>query len=410
MRLALVAAFAAASLLAQEHPPVAPTAAPEAPTAADAGKKPQGPRKGKEPFELPEFTPVAAPKVEGLAGKQYFWFCLYPDFVVQYDPATDKVVNRVKLANGMFWNTTLTQDRKRLLVVTDQQRTIEVVDLQQHAVVGTHSFTEDGFILRIRDVREMPGGICWLVRLDRVKTEIDRYSFEPAQWLLYDSAAKKTLRKLDKLPETMDRGARLSADGTQWLANDENGNLLFLGGRKLEELGRIDLATPRFFGAGGIRLSGTDLLDGRDPKRALMVFTSTDPVESARTSWGLVDLDLEHRRVAAVTEWGPNVQSWGMRVAPSKKVGALMTGNFGRNDEDTRTHLMLYDLENGKLLAETYEEFRPRRMLVAISPAADKVYVGVAGSDFEVFDQKLQRIGSVELDGEISGRIYVVDG
>jgi hypothetical protein len=338
---------------------------------------------------------------------QYFWFEMHPDFVAKYDPATDQVVKKVQLKNGMFWSSTLTQDRKRLLVVTDNQQGIEVVDLTTGTLAGEHPFREDGFVLRIRDVRECPGGVCWLVRTERVKKEIDRYAFEPSEWLLYDSVAKKVLRKLKKLPDALDRGATLSADGSQWLSQDEQGNLLFLDGRTFKEQGRIDLATPRFFGAGSIRLSGNDLLDRRDPDRALMLFTSSDPVEKRRTSWGLVDLDLKEKRVVDVQEWGPNASSWGLRIAPKKRIGVAMTG--GSRDED-KSKLTLFDLQTGKKLVEAEHEFRPRRMLVAISPEADKIYIGVAGSDFEVFDQKLQRLKTVELDGEISGRIFVVDG
>ena len=102
---------------------------------------------------------------------------------------------------------------------------------------------------------------------DRVKKEIDRYSFEASEYLLYDSANKKVVRKLPKLPDAMGR-ARLSADGNYWLSSND-GDLQFLEARTFKELGKIDLSTPRFFGAGAIRLSGTDLLDDRDPDPVL---------------------------------------------------------------------------------------------------------------------------------------------
>lgn len=364
---------------------------------------------GQELNELPEFQPVAAPPLAGLQGKQSFWFTMYPNFLAQYDPTTDTLVKKVALKRGLFWSTRLTHDRKRMLVVTDQQQSIEVVDLATGTVQSEHPFREDGVILRIREVRECPGGVHWLVRTERVKKEIDRYSFEAAQWLLYDSSTQKVVRKVRKLPEAMERGAQLSADGTQWLHQDEDGNLLFLDARTLKEQAKIDLKTPRFFGAGSIRLMGTDLLDRRDPNRALMLFTTTDPVETRRTSWGLCELDLAQKRIVDVQEWGPQQNSWGMRVAPKKKIGAAMTGSFGRSD-DNRMRLFLFDLTNGKKIVETTEEFRPRRSLVAISPDADKVYIGVAGSDFEVFDAQLKRLKTVELDGEIVGTIHVVDG
>lgn len=364
---------------------------------------------GQDLTELPEFKPVAAPSVEGLQGKQYFWFTMYPNFLAQYDPTTDALVKKVALKRGMFWSTKLTHDRKRMLVVTDQQQSIEVVDLATGTVQSEHPFREDGVILRIREVRECPGGVHWLVRTERVKKEVDRYSFEAAQWLLYDSSTQKVVRKVRKLPDAMERGAQLSADGTQWLHQDDDGNLLFLDARTLKEQAKIDLKTQRFFGAGSIRLMGTDLLDRRDPNRALMLFTTTDPVETRRTSWGLCELDLAQKRVVDVQEWGPQQNSWGMRIAPKKKVGAAMTGSFGRGD-DNRMRLFLFDLTNGQKIVETTEEFRPRRSLVAISPDADKVYIGVAGSDFEVFDAQLKRLKTVELDGEIVGTIHVVDG
>jgi hypothetical protein len=367
---------------------------------------------GEAALELPEFTPVAAPSLAALQGKQFFWFTMYPHFLAQYDPATDAIAKKVELKRGMFWSTNLTHDRKRMLVVTDQQQTIEVVDLASGTVASEHPFREEGFVLRIRDVRECPGGIYWLVRTERVKKEVDRYSFEPAQWLLYDSAAQKIVRKVRRLPDALDRGATtLTADGTQWTSQDDDGNLRFLDARNFKELAKIDLRTPRFFGAGAIRLSGNDLLDRRDPTRARMLFTTNDPVETRRSNWGVVELDLVNKKVVDVEEWGPSQNSFGLRIAHKKLVGVAMGGGFGGGgDRDNRTRLVMFDLRNGQKIAEAFEEFRPRRSLVAISPDGDKVYIGTAGSDFEVFDASLKRVKTVELEGEIVGRIHVVDG
>ncbi len=409
-----------------ETPPPAnnasnPTAAPQEPGAGGQrpGRDNRGGRRGpgqggpaaEENQDLPEFKPVAAPPLEGLQGKQYFWFTMYPNFLAQFDPATDTVVKKVEMKRGMFWSTHLTHDRKRMLVVTEQQQSIEVVDLATATVSAEHPFREEGFILRIRDVRECAGGVHWLVRTDRIKKEIDRYSFEAAQWLLYDSSTQKIVRKIKKLPEPLERGAQLSADGTQWLGQDDEGNLVFYDARTCKETGRIDLRTPRFFGAGPIRLGGNDLLDRRDPNRARMMFTSSDPVERSRSQWGIVELDLANKKIVSVEEWGPNQNSWGLRIAPKALVAAAMTGNFGGGgNSDNKSRLQMYDMRTGAKLIEVSEEFRPRRSLVAISPDGDKIYIGTAGSDFEVFDAQLKRLKTVELDGEIVGRIYTIDG
>lgn len=360
--------------------------------------------RSKPSTDLPEFTPVAGPTLAALEGKQYFWFTMYPDFVVKFDPETDKIVQQIQLKGGMFWRSTRTHDRKRLLIVTNQQRSIEVIDMVTGTLAGNHLFEEEGITLRIRSVRECPGGVFWFVQTDRVKKDIDRYSFEATQYLLYDSLKKKIVRKVPKLPDSMSR-ARLSADGTHWLSSS-GGNLQFLNARTFKEIGKIDLSTPRFFGAGSIRLSNTDLLDGRDPNRSLQIFTTTDPVEKRRTNWGLIEIDLKSRKVVNVTEWGPSKSSWGMRVAHKKRIAVTM--GRGRGAERL---MVTYDLNTGNKLAEAYHEFRPRRSLVAISPNADKAYVGVAGSDFEIFDIKtLKRLPAVELAGEIVGTIHVVDG
>ncbi|MGK0261430.1 MAG: hypothetical protein ACI8UD_000063 [Planctomycetota bacterium] len=400
-------------VIEEPPPPPPPETQDPAPTAADGagsegrrGRRGEGQgrgSRGKRSNDLPEFTPVAAPTLAALEGKQYFWFTMYPDLVVKFDPETDKVVQQVQLKGGMFWRSTLTHDRKRLLVVTNQQHTIEVVDMTTGTLVGNHLFQEEGFTLRIRSVRECPGGVFWFVQTDRVKKEIDRYSFEATQYLLYDSSKKKIVSKVPKLPDAMSR-ARLSADGTHWLSSND-GNLQFLNARTFKEIDKIDLSTPRFFGAGAIRLSSTDLLDDRDPNRSLQIFTTTDPVEKRRTNWGLVDIDLKNRKVVNVTEWGPSKSSWGMRVAHKTRIAVTM--GRGRGAE---RQMVTYDLNTGEQLTEAYHEFRPRRSLVAISPNGDKAYVGVAGSDFEIFDIKtLKRLPTVELDGEIVGTIHVVD-
>ena len=52
---------------------------------------------------------------------------------------------------------------------------------------------------------------------DRVKKELDRYSFEATEYLLYDSANQKVVRKVKKMPAFMGRSKRPSADGSEWL-------------------------------------------------------------------------------------------------------------------------------------------------------------------------------------------------
>ena len=336
-----------------------------------------------------------------------FWFATYPDFLTQFDPVTDQVLRTVKLRGGMFWDVELAHDERRMFVVTSQQTKIEVVDLQKGEVVDEHGFAEEGFVIRVRSLLEVPGGAKWYVRVDRVKREIDRFSFEPSEWLLYDLATRKVEKRQKELPKALRGGARISPDGRSWHVSTEDGDLAIVDPATDKETARIDLHTPRFAGAGALRFSGQDLLFGRDPVRYRALFSSSDPIEKNRSTWGVMEIDLVANRVAQVTEWGVDPGIWGLQISANGRRAAAMSGGFGERSE-RGARLQVFDLETGKRLAEAYEQFRPRRRLVAISPDGSKFYVGVAGSDLEVFDAQCRRLKTVEFDGEISGQIHVV--
>ena len=72
--------------------------------------------------------------------------------------------------------------------------------------------------------------------------------------------------------------------------------------------------------------------------------------------------------------------------------------------------LALFDLETGVKLLETLEQFPPRRQLTAIAPDGKKIYIGGAGNHFLILNDKLERIGTVEFDGDMYGSMFVVDG
>jgi len=356
-------------------------------------------------------APASAPAAKPAAKPPQFWFGSYPDFMVQFDPGRDEIARKIKLQNGMPWGVTLLADKRRFAVITDQQKKVEVVDIDAGAVTSVHDFSENDVIVRVRSVMEIPGGTQWYVRTDRVKKLPDRYEFEPSNYLLYDVAQKKVVRKLRRLPQILARGARISPDGQTWHVFDRDGNLLVVDPKTLKETGKIDLMTPRFAGQGRLSIGRTDLFAGRDPKKYRMLCTLSDPVQHNRSSWGYVDIDLEHNTISDLVEWGQGPGGFGTYVARDAKVAAAMTGGFGDNDRDRKLTIQLYELETGKKLREFREEFRPRQSLSAIAPDGSKLYVAGAGSDFQVFDcTTLQKVKTVELDGEIYGQVYVLDG
>ena len=128
---------------------------------------------------------------------------------------------------------------------------------------------------------------------------------------------------------------------------------------------------------------------------------------------GADDIDLEQHKIGELVEWGPGPSGFGTYVAKDAPVAVASSGGGGGGGgtADRRARIALYDLQTGKKLREMLEEFRPRQSLAGISADGSKIYVGGAGSDFQVYDSAtMQKIKTVELGHEIQGPIYVLDG
>ena len=343
-----------------------------------------------------EITTDAAPNSK--TGKTYFWFTQWPNFVAKFDPVADRVVGKVELKNGIFFGMDVSHDKKKFFVITAQRYVVEVIDREKMEVVEEHPFTKDGWIQRVRSLRECPGGTHWYVRIDRVKVELDRHKIEESQWLYYNVAEKKIEKTMKDLPRAIRSGARISPDGKKWHVFGRD--LKIIDPETLEEDGKIELSKPLYTGMNALRVRGADFFHGNNPNAYRMVYTMQDPVKTKRTLIGRLDLDLENRRVVNLREWGADPGIWRFHMDRDCKVGVGSTWG-GRNSG--RTRMVLYDLENGGMLSETWEEFRPRRNLTGISPDGTKIYVGGAGSDFLVFDRQFKRMKTVWLDGEIGG-------
>lgn len=382
LALPLALTLLAPSLPRAQEPAAASPAAP-APPAADAGPAAAAPRRGPQ-----------------------FYFASYPGSIVQFDPATDEVVRRIPFANGMPWDVSLAFDRRRFFVVTDQQKKVEIVDLDQGAVTAVHEFVEEGYIVRVRSVQEIPGGKEWYVRSDRIKKHVDRYAFEPTRTVRYDVESRKVVETMRRLPEALARGARISPDGRYWHSFSREGDLVVIDPKTLKEVAKVDLSTPLFSGMGRLQIGRTDLFDGKNPKMYRMLCTFHDRVQQGRSVWGYVDIDLEQNRIADTVEWGLGPSGFGTYVAHDGKRAAAQGGG-----SDRRSRISVHSLEDGKKVGETWLEMRPRQHLAGISPDGQKLYVGGAGSDFEVYDAAtFAKIRTIAFDGEIYGQVYVLDG
>ncbi|NRA75786.1 MAG: hypothetical protein HRU16_07555, partial [Planctomycetes bacterium] len=138
-----------------------------------------------------------------VAKRAYFWLRMWPDFLVKYDIEKDEEVARIQAKHGVCHGITYSHDETRAFLITGKQSKVEVFDLIANAVIEEHDFAETGWLIRVDDVNEIPGGKRWYVNIDRVKLEPDHYKIEKSQWLLYDVEEKKVIKRMAELPSAI---------------------------------------------------------------------------------------------------------------------------------------------------------------------------------------------------------------
>lgn len=349
-----------------------------------------------------------APQPGATTEKEYFYFRMWPDQFVRFDPVRDEIVASVKLRHGVGYDTEVTHDEKRVFIVTGQQAWLEIVDLATMQVVDDHCFDEAGFVIRIDSIQEQPGGKRWFVRVNKVEKKPDQFVIGDSEWLDYDLEERKVVKRMKELPKAIRSGARVSPDGKSWHVFGKD--LVILDPESLEETGKIELSKPPYAGAGPFSIRGEDFYDGRNPSAYRMLYTMRDPVQKNRTLFGVIDLDLATPKIASYTEWGsnPRVGGWifsqDRRLAVASRWGG-MGGGGGRGGQDEyrdpQTTLVTFDLTNGKKLRETVIDVRNGLHLTALSPDGKKLYLTGRGDEIWVYDDQHKYVKTLTMPGDV---------
>ncbi len=342
------------------------------------------------------------------SGKAYFWMRMWPDYLVKYDPETDQVVTKIQTRHGVSHGTYLSHDRKKFMMLTGQRSVVEVLDIESGQIVAEHDFKDGGFIIRVSTIREIPGGTHWYVRIDRIKDNLDHYEILKPEWLLYDIVGQQVEKTMAELPRAIRSGARISPDGTKWHVFGRD--ITIVDPKTLREEGKVDLSKPLYTGMGTLSIRGTDLFQRRNPDAYRLVYTMRDPVKTARSSFGLVEIDMKKRVIAELREWGfsPGVRSF--RLTRDASIGFAQRWSRGRGSGGGQeVTLLAYDMTNGKKLVENTSTVRTGLSLAAVSPDGKKAYLTGRGHELVIFDEKLEYLKTVELDGELDGQIFVVE-
>ena len=341
------------------------------------------------------------------SGKTFFYIRVWPDFVIKFDPETDKEVARCKLRHGVNHGFDVSHDESQFFVTTGKRAYVEVIDRKQMKVVDEHMFAEAGYLNRVSDVKEIPGGKKWYVKLDRVKKELDHFVIEEDQWLLYNVAEKKIEKRMKKLPEAIRRGARISPDGKSW--HVFSSDIIVIDPTTLKETGRVKLSQPLYHGLGPISPTGDDYYRGRNAEAYRMFYTMRDPVKTSRRLFGIVDIDMKNLKVASINEWGARPGMWRMRLTDDWKF--MIGQGSGRStnaDGDRESVFLTYDVEKRALVRESRLVLRNGLSIVAISPDGGKIYLGGRGHEIVIHGRDHEYLKTVELSGEFETRFTAI--
>lgn len=351
-------------------------------------------------------------------GKEYLFFRMYPDLFCKFDTDTDTIVAQVKLKHGVSYGTDLMHDKRHALTTTGQRAWVEIIDLQTMQIVDDHCFDEVGYIIRVDDVREQPGGKRWFVRVDKVEKKPDQFVIADSEWLDYDVEERKVDKRMKELPRAIRSGARISPDGKAWHVFGRD--ITIIDPESLEEQGKIELSKPPYAGAGPFSVRGDDFFDGANADAYRFLYTMRDPVQKNRTLLGVIDLDLKEQKVASFTEWGsaPRVGNWiysrDRKLALASRWGGFGGGGGGGGrggqDEyrDPQTTLVTFDLTNGKKLKETVVDVRNGLGLAQISSDAKKLYLTGRGDEIWVYDAEHKFVKALAMPGDLDGRMMRV--
>jgi DNA-binding beta-propeller fold protein YncE len=353
---------------------------------------------------LPLFAILAAPACAGT-----LFLGAYPNSVLVIDEAKGQIVDRIPLVTGLPMNLRLSQDRKKIYVLTNDHSGIEVIDIATRKV--TNHFVLDSETKRYRLGGGAPDPDDKL--LYTISTEInklaDRYEIGKPKYTVIDLAQQKILRTVDIPPEDENANAfggrgggfEVSPDG-KFLYQFRD-KVVILNSSDFKEVDRIDLSKPELPGQEVMGFGGQ--LDSiAEPGRRVTLFTTSDPVVHNRV-FGIGRFDLSTRKFE-FTAIGPAPAAMaGFHVAPDKKSAYTIVANGAHGNR--RCEFWAFELASNRI-SQTAEVPCRTRFSFGMSTDGKKLYLYGAGFEIEVYDAatlKYERTWDLNNDVTMAGLI-----
>lgn len=328
----------------------------------------------------------------------------WPDKIVIIDEARQQAIDQIKLETGAPFQLVLSQDHKKLFVLTTKMG-IEIVDLATRKV--TSHFDLNGANTRVYPLGAAPDpeGKFIYTTLRTATKEIDRYKLEKTKFAIIDLEQKKVTKTFD-FPKEYDQGFgflagyKVSPDGKLLYVFKED--ILIFDLSSFKQVGKIELSKPLYPGLFPLNVRGDDD-PNEEPGFVTSVFNATDPVVR-RSIFGIARINLTTKNVD-FTPIGPAAQMNRFLLTPDRKKGYTVT--YSGQGGNRRTEFWVFDVDARKVIKKLEFESRSR-FNFAVSGDGRKLYIYGAGPTIEIYDaETLNREKTITLDGDAITQLLV---
>ena len=328
----------------------------------------------------------------------------WPNKILVIDEARQQVTDEIRLETGTPFQIVLSQDHKKLFVLTTKMG-IEVVDLATRKV--TSHFDLNGPNSRVFPLGAAadPEGRFIYTTLRTAVKEVDRYKIEKAKFAVIDLEQKKVTKTFD-FPKEYDQGFgflsnyKISPDGKLLYVFKED--ILIFDLSTFKQVGKIELSKPLYPGLFALNLRGDDD-PNEEPGFVTSVFNATDPVVR-RSIFGIARINLATKNVD-FTPIGPAAPMNRFLLTPDRKKGYTVT--FNGQGGNRRTEFWVFDVAARKVIKKL--EFQSRsRFSFAVSGDGKHLYIYGAGPTIEIYDaDTLNLEKTITLDGDAITQLLV---
>jgi hypothetical protein len=310
----------------------------------------------------------------------------YPSSLMFINEQKGAVVQHVPLTTGLPSAMRLSDDKKKMYVVTNDHSGIEVVDLTTRKVINHFVLNDSTTSYRFNTGTPDPTGKYFYAVMTKMVKQLDRWEIEKPKYVVVDLEQKKIINSYDveKQDEDNFRGYgrgrfEISTDGKYLY--QFGAKVLVIDTSNFKVVDRIELEKPELPGFENISFGGS--LDSiSEPGEYVSVFNAPDAY-TQRNVFGVARFNLQTREYT-FTPIGPSPEHMsGLQVAPNKKDAYTVVENGTLGNK--RCEMWHFDLTNNELKEKA--EFACRsRYYFGMSGDGKKLYVYGAGFEIQVYD------------------------